>query len=110
MKCKAKTKHICLIDSTIVAATSRVGRPNKDSLDLDKGSSLAFVRDADNYFDEYAVAVEDDAGQQVGYVSCEYNKIVSRLLDADLHVFGEVANIEDIEGWVKIDMKVMLDV
>lgn len=46
-----------------------------------KGDRLSLVRDAANPHDGWAVEVRDGADRRIGYVSCECNEFVARLID-----------------------------
>lgn len=104
----AKMKQACIIDGTSIAGTGRVEGLERIISDLKEGDALKLIRDKDNYFDDWAVRILDGSGNRLGFVSCDCNEIISRMIDAGFHVEGVFDSSIDRDGWTDIKMKVML--
>lgn len=102
-------KPVCIIEKTAVAGTHHIARIRMLAECLKVGEPLLLKRDARNPYDAYSVEVLDRGKRHLGYLSCEYNEIVSRLLDGGRRVFGIVQGVADVDGWTKIEMAVMLN-
>ncbi len=102
-------KPVCMIESTVVAGTHHVPRIRTLASALEVGEPLLLRRDARNPYDAHSVEVLDRGRRRLGYLSCEYNEIVSRLIDGGRELGGMVKGVSDIEGWTKIDMAVILN-
>ena len=62
---------------------------------LKEGDSLELIRDFENKYDKYAIAIYWN-GQKLGYVAREKNNLFSKLMDADILSFK--AKIKKLEG------------
>ena len=62
---------------------------------LKEGESLELIRDFDNKFDRYAIAIYWN-GHKLGYVAREKNNLFAKLMDADILSFK--AKIKKLEG------------
>lgn len=102
-------KPVCIIERTAVAGTHHIARIRMLAECLKIGEPLLLKRDARNPYDAHSVEVLDRGKRHLGYLSCEYNEIVSRLLDGGRKVIGVVRNVSDVDGWTKIEMAVMLN-
>lgn len=100
---------ICFIEHTSVAGTGHIPGIKHVAQRLSAGERLVFERDARNRHDSFAVCVNDARGNRLGYLSCEFNEIVSRLMDGGKCVSGLVRSVNQVGRWTKIDMAVMLD-
>ncbi|MBR5259333.1 MAG: HIRAN domain-containing protein [Eggerthellaceae bacterium] len=103
------SKPVCLIESTAVAGTHHVARIRVLASGLRAGEPLFLKRDARNPYDPFSVEVFDGSKRHLGYLTCEYNEIVSRLIDGGRKVIGLVKGVSEVDGWVKIDMAVVLN-
>lgn len=99
---------ICLIEGTTVAGTRHVPGIRSLAEGLRAGARLTLRRDASNPHDRYAVRVSDAQGRLLGYVSCEFNEIVSRLIDGGKAVGGVVRSVGQVGSWTKVEMAVVL--
>lgn len=100
--------RICLMEDTRVAGTTHVAGIDDIVHDIHDGQELRFEREKGNLQDGWAIKVF--AGQhRIGYVPCDRNEIVARLMDGGKHVYGTVASIEKLGNWNKIRMEVYLD-
>ncbi|MCI8424574.1 MAG: hypothetical protein HFJ72_02760 [Adlercreutzia sp.] len=104
-----KAKSICVVENTSVAGTRFV----PDMADIAKtyrtGERFSLVRDAQNPHDAWAIEVHDGAGRRVGYVSCECNEFVARLIDGGKSVEGRLESMEQIGTWTRLLMGVHLN-
>ena len=66
------------------------------------------VRDRRNPYDPWATEVRDERGNRLGYVSCEHNEVVARLLDGGRDVAGLVGSVDQLGNWTRIQMEVRL--
>ncbi|WP_165170336.1 MULTISPECIES: HIRAN domain-containing protein [unclassified Adlercreutzia] len=103
------SRALCLVKGTTVAGTRHVAGVRDLVGGLQAGSRLAFERDRDNLYDEWAVRVLDGARNRIGYVSCECNEVVARLMDGGKHVFGVFEGASQVESWTRVEMGVYLD-
>lgn len=102
-------RGICVIERTAVAGTKHVPRIRSLAESLRAGSCLALVRDCSNPHDRFAVKVMTSGGALLGFLSCEFNEVVSRLLDGGKHLHATVTGVTTIGSWTKIEMAVVLD-
>ena len=106
---RRKQPGVCFVERTSVAGTGHIPGIKHFAQRLSAGERLIFERDARNRHDLYAVCVSDTRGNRLGYLSCELNEIVSRLMDGGKQVSGLVRSVNQVGRWTKIDMAVMLD-
>ncbi len=101
-------RSVCLVDETAVAGTRHVPGVRALVDGLAPGDELAFVRDRRNPYDPWATEVRDERGNRLGYVSCEHNEVVARLLDGGRDVAGLVGSVDQLGNWTRIQMEVRL--
>ncbi|WP_160710685.1 HIRAN domain-containing protein, partial [Enterorhabdus sp. P55] len=101
-------RSVCLVDETAVAGTRHVPGVRALADGLAPGDELAFVRDRCNPYDPWATEVRDGRGNRLGYVSCEHNEVVARLLDGGRDVAGLVGSVDQLGNWTRIQMEVRL--
>ncbi len=93
-----------------VAGTTHVKGIDQLVEGLHEGDRLSFVREKDNRFDKMAIKVMDADGNRLGYVPCDNNEILARLMDGGKLLYGEVRKKELVdERWNKVSMRVFLD-
>lgn len=102
-------RAICLVESTAVAGTRHVANIRECADGLVAGARLSFERDRDNLYDEWAVRVFDSRRNRLGYVSCDCNEVVARLMDGGKRVFGILSGVEQVGSWTRVEMGVYLD-
>ena len=102
-------RAICLYSNTAVAGTRHVAGIGEIAFDLAPCSRLVFERDRENLYDPWAVRVLDQRRNRLGFVSCECNEVVARLMDGGKHVFGQLEDVSQIENWTRVQMGVYLD-
>lgn len=99
---------VCLVDETAVAGTRHVPGMRALAEGLAPGDALVLVRDRRNPYDPWATEVRDERGMRLGYVSCEHNEVVARLLDGGCDVAGVVGSVDQLGSWTRIQMEVRL--
>lgn len=100
---------ICVVDHTTVAGTRHVPGVAEMAEGYAGGERFSLVRDAENRFDPWAVEVRDGQDRRIGYVSCECNEFVGRLLDGGKSVEGRLEEREQIGSWCRLVMGVYLN-
>ncbi len=104
-----RAKTIRVVEGTTVAGTRHVPDMAAIADGYEKGERLVLVRDEANPHDAWAVEVHDGADRRIGYVSCECNEFVARLLDGGKSVEGRLTNKEQIGSWTRLVMEVVLN-
>lgn len=100
---------ICVVENTTVAGTRHVAGVAEMAEGYAKGERFSLVRDAANRFDPWAVEVRDGQDRRIGYVSCECNEFVGRLLDGGKSVEGRLKAREQVGSWCRLVMEVHLN-
>lgn len=106
---KPFSNAIKVITNTRVALTSK--SPNIEFLtkSLKVGDKLMLVREQGNLSDQFAVRIETKNNEKLGYLPCDCNEIIARLMDGDKEFYAEITSVEVIGPWNKIDIEVYLD-
>lgn len=100
---------ICVVENTTVAGTRHVAGVVEMAEGYVKGERFSLVRDVENRFDPWAVEVRDGQNRRIGYVSCECNEFVGRLLDGGKSVEGRLTAREQVGSWCRLVMEVHLN-
>ena len=100
---------IKLIECTRIANTSKIPCIDRRVETLKVGDKLYLLRDAGNLSDAYAVKIETKDHDMLGFLPCDCNEIIARMLDADKIFYAEVLSINTVGPWHKIDIAVYLD-
>ena len=106
---KPFSNAVKLIDNTKVARTSKVENIDQLIKKLQVGQRLKLVREPNNLNDKNAVKITNQDGEKIGYVACDVNEIITRLLDGGKDVFAEITTIEQLGPWNKIDVGIYID-
>lgn len=101
-------RSLCLVEETAVAGTRHVPGVRALADGLAPGDELLLVRDRRNPYDPWATEVRDGRGNRLGYVSCEHNEVVARLIDGGRDVAGLVGSVDQLGNWTRIQMEVRL--
>jgi hypothetical protein len=99
---------IYLIDVHI-AGTTHIEEIDELVTGLTVGDKLKFQRDKDNPFDHLAIKVMDSDSNRLGFIPCDSNEILARLMDGGKLLYGEITKMELLNHWHKITMQVFLD-
>ena len=107
-----------------LAGTSYVDDIDRLYESLKEGDLIKLIREPDNRYDEYAIRVETDRDEPVGYIISDpgvlvpdrklgyiprvNNKVLSRLMDAGKLLYGVVRHKEMIDSYHKIVIKVYM--
>ena len=100
--------RIVLVDDMRIAGTTHVRGIDELAANLSDKQELTFEREPENLHDTWAIRVLAD-GKRLGYVPCDRNEILARLMDGGKHVGATVTRCEKIGNWNKIHMEVFLD-
>lgn len=106
---KPFSNAVKLIDDTKIARTSKVENIDQLIKKLQVGQRLKLVREPNNLNDKNAVKITNQDGEKIGYVACDVNEIITRLLDGGKDVFAEITTIEQLGPWNKIDVGIYID-
>lgn len=99
---------ICFIEETTIAGTNHVANIHEIARQIPRDAQLTLEHDDRNPYDPWAVRVLDGQGNRLGYVSCDCNEVVARLLDGGKRVMGRLRHIANVEAWTRIEMGVYL--
>lgn len=98
---------ITLCEDVVVAGTSRIVGID-DVLDgIELPADVKLVRDAGNLHDRWAIKVMHE-GKRLGFVPCDVNEILARLMDGGKKLTGTVFEREVRGRWNKLHMEVTL--
>lgn len=57
---------------------------------IEDGARLTLIREPDNKYDEFAIMVQDTAGNKLGYIPRKSNIVIANLMDAGKSVYATV--------------------
>ena len=98
---------ITLCEDVMVAGTSHIVGID-DVLDgIELPADVKLVRDAGNLHDRWAIKVMHE-GKRLGFVPCDVNEILARLMDGGKKLTGTVFEREVRGQWNKLHMEVTL--
>lgn len=98
---------ITLCEDVVVAGTSHIVGID-DVLDgIELPAEVKLVRDAGNLHDRWAIKVMHE-GKRLGFVPCDVNEILARLMDGGKKLTGTVFEREVRGQWNKLHMEVTL--
>ncbi len=103
------SQGLCIIEGTPIAGTRHVANIADIAQQLIAGERLVFERDPENIYDAWSVRVYGHDHVRLGYVSCDCNEVVARLLDGGHRVSGRLERVSHCDTWTRIDMGVYLD-
>ena len=98
-------REVHLFD-TFVAGTSHVKDASVFS-ELEEGQLLLLEREQ-NKFDENAIQILTENKKKIGYIPEKDNVIFARLMDAGKLLRARVHSIQDIHGFLKISIGIIL--
>lgn len=98
-------KEILVLES-IVAGTSfrKLGRVEKQ---LQSQVKLTLKREADNEYDEFAIALYFEK-EKIGFIPKTKNEVIARLMDAGKQFYALLEAKEWEGNWLRLDIKVYL--
>ena len=104
-----KREGVCLFESTAIAGTRHIADIEQLAGGYRPQARFTLERDRGNLFDDWAVRVLDEDRNQLGYVSCECNEVVARLIDGGKRVSARFRGLSQRGRWTRIEMGVYLD-
>lgn len=98
-------KEILVLES-IVAGTSfrKLGKVEKQ---LQSQVKLTLKREADNEYDEFAIALYFEK-EKIGFIPKTKNEVIARLMDAGKQFYALLEAKEWEGNWLRLDIKVYL--
>lgn len=106
---KPFSNQILLLDDAYVAGTTHVEGIEEMLEGVKPGDRVDFLRDPDNYYDEWAIKVILPGKGRIGFLPDDLNQIIARLMDGGKCVFGQITDIEKLGRWMRVSMEVYLD-
>ncbi len=77
----------------------------EDILDvLEVGQRLVLCREPKNKYDEYAILVQDEKRQKIGYMPRRMNHIPARLMDAGKLLYVKVREVRSEDLFLSVDL------
>jgi hypothetical protein len=104
-----EAQTICVVDQTIVAGTRHIPDMATRAQAYVQGDRFSLKHDARNRFDPWAVEVYDPSHERVGYVSCECNEFIARLLDGGKSVDARLQEVSTLGSWTRLVVEVHLN-
>lgn len=98
-----------LIENTRVARTAHVKNIEMLAKSLNEGDKLMLIHEIGNLSDNWAVRIETQNKEKLGYLPCDCDEIIARMLDGGKDVYAEVSSSQVLGPWIKIDIEVYLD-
>lgn len=104
---KPFSRDIFLFD-TYIAGTSYIEDIEEifDSINID--TELYFYREPQNIYDKYAIVIRTNTGKKIGFVPATDNIVFARLMDAGKLLIAKISNLNEIENWKRIGIKIYL--
>lgn len=100
--------RILLYEDVAIAGTTHIHDIDRIVKNIKIDSRLRFERDPENLHDRWAIKVFAE-NERIGFVPCDTNEILSRLMDGGKRVFGKLVDTERLGTWNKLHMEVYLD-
>ena len=99
-------KEIVVLECLVAGTSFR--KLDKVDNELDKKVKLTMKREADNKFDNFAIALWFQQ-TKVGYVPREKNEVIARLMDAGKEFYATIQAKEYEGNWMKLEIQVLLN-
>ena len=99
-------KEIVVLECLVAGTSFR--KLDKVDNELDKKVKLTMKREADNKFDNFAIALWFQQ-TKVGYVPREKNEVIARLMDAGKEFYATIQAKEYESNWLKLEIQVLLN-
>lgn len=98
-------KDILVLECLVAGTSFRMLKNVAPSLQAEV--KLKTKREADNKYDEFAVALYFE-NEKIGYIPRDKNEVIARLMDAGKDFFAGIKAKEWEGNWLKIEVKVYL--
>jgi len=99
-------REIYILDTYIAGTNYYEAKKLADKLKA--GNYLVFRREADNPYDNRAIAILDLDKNKLGYLPQRKNEIISRLMDAGKTIYAVIDKKEWRGDYLRIDIKVFM--
>ena len=99
-------KEIVVLECLVAGTSFR--KLDKVDNELNKKVKLTMKREADNKFDNFAIALWFNQ-TKVGYVPREKNEVIARLMDAGKEFYATIQAKEYEGNWLKLEIQVLLN-
>ena len=99
-------KEIVVLECLVAGTSFR--KLDKVDNELNKKVKLTMKREADNKFDNFAIALWFQQ-TKVGYVPREKNEVIARLMDAGKEFYATIQAKEYEGNWLKLEIQVLLN-
>ena len=99
-------KEIVVLECLVAGTSFR--KLDKVDNELDKKVKLTMKREADNTFDNFAIALWFQQ-TKVGYVPREKNEVIARQMDAGKEFYATIQAKEYEGNWLKLEIQVLLN-
>ena len=106
---KPFSNKILLLEGICIAGTTHAKGIDEIARTVAVDDELTLVREADNYHDEWCVEVLSPSGEHMGYLPCDKNEVIARLMDGGKRVYAVVTDKQVLSGWNRIGIEVYLD-
>ena len=98
---------ITLCEDIVVAGTTHVRGIDGILEGMQLPADVSLVRDVGNLHDRWAIKILHN-GKRIGFVPCDVNEILARLMDGGKKLTGTVFEREALGRWNKLHMEVNL--
>jgi hypothetical protein len=92
----------------IVAGTTYIKNLYEIEAKLGKGQCLDLVREPDNKYDTFAIAIYNSNKEKLGYIPRDKNEMLARLMDAGKWFYARIHDKIWEGNWLKIDLEIYL--
>lgn len=92
----------------VIAGTTFIKNIKEIDKTLTEGQALDLKREANNEYDDFAIAIYTKEGSKIGYIPRDRNETMARLMDAGKWFYATVEEKEKKGSWLKIDIQVYL--
>ncbi|MDX2127411.1 MAG: HIRAN domain-containing protein [Chloroherpetonaceae bacterium] len=103
------TKEILLLE-TYIAGTFHLENPDPETLSktLRKNDRLKLIREQENLYDEFAIRVETERGEKVGYVPKKNNEVIARLMDCGKLIYATIDEFNFVYERLSIEISIFM--
>ncbi|MDR1582736.1 MAG: HIRAN domain-containing protein [Prevotellaceae bacterium] len=92
----------------VVAGTTYINNPYEIEKKLKKGQHLDLIREPDNKYDMFAIAIYNSNKEKLGYIPRDKNEMLARLMDAGKWFYAKIYDKTWEGSWLKIDLEIYL--
>ncbi|MDR0574719.1 MAG: HIRAN domain-containing protein [Tannerella sp.] len=92
----------------VVAGTTYMKNLHEIEVKLEKEQCLDLVREPDNKYDTFAIAIYNSNKEKLGYIPRDKNEMLARLMVAGKWFYAKVHDKLWEGNWLKIDLEIYL--